>query len=89
MSQIKQLKAAMFGIADQVSRKRDGTYMIRKSYFYRNGMDSTKFEIKVLDALNAANISSRVVESGDRFVPFKGGHTVAQGSHFWVQLELM
>lgn len=74
--------------ADQVSRKRDGTIMVRQSYFYRHGMDSTQFADKVSEFLKEEGIAATVIDSGDHYADFRGGASVAKQSHFWAQVKI-
>lgn len=63
---------------------RNGVYTARKGFFYTNGYDNYKFTEAVRKRLPEAAI----IESGEKWVPFKGGHTVAQGSHWWVKFTM-
>ena len=85
MTTVKSIKTALSGIADSVGRNKAGNFVVRRGYFYRNGMDSDKFADRVVQTLAAANITVRVVESRDNWRPFKGGGTVAQNSHWFVE----
>jgi hypothetical protein len=77
------------GVADQISRNKDGTIMVRRGYFYRMNKSVSEFEESVLFYLHSANVSSKVIDSGDHWAPFRGGSSVARNSHFWVQLEVI
>jgi len=74
--------------ADQVSRKRDGTIMVRRGYFYRHGMDHKKFADKVRKFLKDSEIDATVIDCGDHWAAFRGGDSIAKGSHFWVRIAV-
>ena len=69
--------------ADTISRRED-VITVRKSYFYTFGKSARDFEARVLKAFPNAKIH----DIGDHWVPFKGGHTVAQGTHWYVKFSL-
>ena len=79
---MKQIKAAMETVADTVSRSK-GDIVVRRGFFYKMGQNSEKFAAKVDAALEKAGVSERVVCHGTKDAAFRGGQTVAQGSHFW------
>lgn len=73
-------------VADGVSRKRDGTIVARKGFYYRQGKDARDFVDKVNDALRAAGIQYTIKDYGEQWKPFKGGSTLAKSSHWWVEI---
>lgn len=79
---MKQIKAALETVADTVSRSK-GDIVVRRGFFYKMGQNSEKFAAKVDAALEKAGVSERVVCHGTKDAAFRGGQTVAQGSHFW------
>lgn len=76
------------GFADQISRKKNGNILLRRGYFYTNGKTEEDFEKRVLAVLHKANVSSKVVDIGNNWAPFKGGASIARQSHWWVELEV-
>lgn len=86
---LKKVKDAVVGIADSVGKSRIGSIMVRRGYFYRHGMDSDKFEQAVTAALDKVGIKYTVKNSGDHWAPFRGGASVAQSSHFYVELNII
>jgi hypothetical protein len=80
---MKQIREALSTVADTVGKSR-GDIVARKSFFYKMGQTSQRFADKVNVALEKAGVSQRVVEHGTKEASFRGGQTVAQGSHFWV-----
>ena len=59
--------------------KTKGNYIIRKSFFYRTSSPEymvNKLREKFPDVI--------IIDSGEKWKAFRGGDSVAQGSHFWV-----
>lgn len=79
---MKQIKAALETVADTVGRSK-GDIVVRRGFFYKMGQNSEKFAARVDAALEKAGVSERVVCHGTKDAAFRGGQTVAQGSHFW------
>ena len=73
-------------IADSVSRRRDGSIVIRRGYFYRHGQDAEDFRIAVCKRLNDAGFQYSVKDYGDHWAAFKGGASLAKSSHWWVEI---
>ena len=80
---MKQIREALLTVADTVGKSK-GDVVARKSFFYKMGQTSQRFADKVNAALEKAGVPERVVEHGTKEAGFRGGQTVAQGSHFWV-----
>ena len=68
--------------ADQIGRNKDGNYVFRKGYFYRNGMDSDKWAQRVADQLAKAGLKATLIDSYDHWAAFRGGAGVKASSHF-------
>jgi hypothetical protein len=83
---IKQVKEALSYSVDQVSKLKNGNIMVRKGYFYRNGMDADNFKNLVVAALLKNGIVANVIDYGDHWAAFTGGASVARQSHFYVEL---
>jgi hypothetical protein len=84
-SLVSQVRTALSHHADSVGMKKDGTITVRRGYFYRNGMDSTRFATQTAQRLAAAGITLFMKEHGDHWSAFRGGSTIANSSHFWVE----
>lgn len=69
--------------ADTISRK-DDVITVRKSFFYSMGKTANDFVNKVKQAFPEAEI----MDSGKRWVAFRGGASVANQSHWWVKFKL-
>lgn len=69
---------------DVVGRKKNGNYIARWGFFYTHGKTSEKFAAGV-----KANIpNAEIVDHGEVWKPFRGGATVSQGSHFYVEFKI-
>jgi len=82
---MKHIKTALEMVADTVGKNK-GEIVARRGFFYRHGMTSEKFADRVNAALEKAGVPERVREHGEKWAAFRGGQTVAQGSHFWVKI---
>lgn len=76
----KAIREALAGVADTVTF-RDGEWTARRSFFYTNGCHAEHFEARVRECVPHATI----LESGEVWKPFRGGASVAQGSHWFVR----
>ena len=81
---VKEVKELLCGTYDTVSRNKDGNIVIRRGYFYRNGMDGQKFGERIMEKLGGA---VTLVECGDHWAPFRGGASVARSSHFYAVVK--
>ncbi len=72
------------GIADTVGRKKDGTIIARKGYFYHYGDDSENFANRVIKKCELSGFNVHLNDIGDKFAPFKGCASIQKQSHFWV-----
>jgi len=70
--------------AEMVSKKRNGNYIARWTYFYRMGKDSDTYKERVQKRLPSAV----VVDCGDHYANFNGGASIQNSSHFWVEFNL-
>lgn len=69
--------------ADSISKK-DGVITIRRGYFYR--MNNS--EQKIAEKVKVLFPNAEILDMGDHYASFRGGQSVAQGSHFWVKFKL-
>ncbi len=79
-------KALELGIADSVSKRKDGTIVIRRGFYYRYGKDAEDFSLRVGAALRKAGIEFSVKDYGEKWTAFRGGASLASQSHWWVEL---
>ncbi len=78
---LKEIKENIY--ADSYSRK-ENVFTVRVSFFYRMGKTVDSLINHVLKAYPKANI----IDSGEVWKPFRGGATIAQGSHWFVKFTL-
>ena len=69
--------------ADTISKKGD-VYTARWGFFYTNGQSATGKANTVSRRVRGALI----VDAGEKWKAFRGGDSVARGSHFWVQFRI-
>ena len=72
--------------AESISKRKDGTVIIRRGFFYRNGYTAERFAEYIHKALATAGLSATIVDQGEIWKPFRGGGTVANSSHWFVAL---
>jgi len=77
------------GSFDALTKNRVGNFVARRGFFYRLSWDANKFMMKVSDGLTRLALPHLVVSKGEKWAPFRGGQSVAQGSHWWVEFKLL
>jgi len=85
---MKTIRNALGGYPDSISRKRNGNILIRRGYFYKNGVTAESLRNYVENRLKETGIKYSVVDYGEVWKPFKGGATIANSSHWWVELNV-
>lgn len=83
-----EIQSALFGYADSVGRMKNGHIIVRRGFFYKHGMDSSIFADKVIKTLQKKGIPAQLINHYEQWKPFRGGDSVAKGSHFGVELVI-
>ena len=86
MTYARSIRDAIDSGVDSVSKRKDGTIVLRRGFYYRNGMDAESFFLFVSKKLNAAGIKFSVKDYGEKWTTFRGGASLATQSHWWVEL---
>lgn len=86
MITLKQVRGPLAGYAHSISRNKDGNIVVRRSFFYTHGRTAQKFADECVALLAAAGCKVQVKDLNEIWKPFRGGHSVAQGSHFYAEL---
>ena len=81
---LKQVRTALSTTVETVGRNKLGQFVVRRGFFYRHGMNEVKFAEQVQSKLAESSLDLKVVDRGEKYVAFRGGHTTAQGSHWYV-----
>lgn len=81
MTTLKQVRDAIS--ADTYSL-RAGIFTVRRSFFYTAGRTADQFAA----AVKAAFPTAVVIDSGEVWKPFRGGQSVANGSHWFVKFSV-
>ena len=79
----KEIKSKIRG-ADTLSKK-NGIYTIRQGFYYKMERSEEKLKKNILEVYPNAEI----IDSGEHWAAFRGGQTIASGSHFWVKFKLI
>lgn len=80
---LSQVRAVLGVTFDSIGRTKRGTFIARRGFFYTNRLGADEFE----RAVRAAFPKARIVDVGEVWKPFRGGATVAQGSHWFVEFS--
>lgn len=73
---------------DKVSRLKNGNFKFYKGFFYTHGYCEDKYAAKLAHELEAEGYSARAVDTGEVWLPFKGGAPLTKQSHWWVEMEV-
>ena len=79
----KDVRNALAGVADSVTL-RNGVWTARRGFFYAHGGSAEAFAAAVRRALPTAT----VLDSWEKWTPFRGGDSVARGSHWGVKFTV-
>ena len=87
MSAVSRVKKALGALANSVSKRRDGTIVIRRGFYYRHGMDAESYRIEVCKVLNACeSLPYALKDYGEHWTSFRGGASLANQSHWFVEI---
>ena len=86
MTYVGEIRKALEVLTDSVSKRKDGTIVIRRGFYYRHGQDAESFRIAVCKVLNKTDIKYSIKDYGEKWAAFKGGASLASQSHWWVEL---
>lgn len=84
-----RLRTRLNGFADTVGRNRDGTYTVRREFFYRHGMDSVKFSQNLMERLAAQGVMVELIDRWEHYTGFRGGASVRNQSHWGVKFRVL
>ena len=86
----RKMTSALLGsitFADDITNHKEGSFTLRRSYFYTNGKTQKDFEKDVMSKLKKEGYSAAVIDSGNVWKEFKGGAAVKNQSHWWVKMK--
>jgi hypothetical protein len=75
-------------LPDTMATNKRGNLILRWSFFYTMGCTAQRYVKAVTDELTRHGISHTIVDSGEVWKDFRGGASVAQGSHFFVEVKI-
>ena len=70
------------------SATKKGTYVFRRPFFFRSGGTAENWVATVSRALANNGLKFEVVDKGEVDKPFKGGASVANQSHWYVEMKI-
>ena len=82
---VAQLRA--LSCVDTVGRNKEGYIVVRRGFYYTHGRDANDFADQVRNGCKLAGVNAIVTGCGEVWKDFAGGKSVAQNSHWWVELE--
>ena len=73
-------------MCDQISKKKDGTFIFREGYFYSHGGSSQKFADNIENQLKAhfPTETFEKVDNGNHWAAFRGSAKLANQTHWYV-----
>jgi len=87
---LKSLKHAMqlLGVDSIIHNRTTNIVTVRRGFFYTHGQSHLDFRKRIDKAIKDAKLSLvlETVGSGQVDKPFRGGASVANSSHWWVQI---
>ncbi len=74
---------------DTIGTKKGGNILCRWGYFYTHGNTAEVYVEKVKNLLDKHQVQYNIVDSGDIWKTFRGGASVANQSHWYVEIKLI
>jgi hypothetical protein len=74
--------------ADDSTAQANGVFILRKSFFYKNGKTESHFEKDVVNRIKKEGYQVQVLDTGTVEKDFKGGASVKNQSHWWVKVKV-
>ncbi len=69
---------------DTLGKNKAGNYVLRRGFFYRHGCSAGK----IANELKEKFPEVEIVDKGEHWTEFRGGQSVRQGSHWWVEFKI-
>ena len=73
---------------DTIGTKKGGNILCRWGYFYTHGATAEDYAMKIRRLLTNNKIPYRIVDCGNHWAAFRGGASVANQSHFYVEVHV-
>lgn len=73
---------------DSCSKNAAGNFLFRRTFFYKMGGDDLQYASGLVIQLQEAGVKFKLVGHGEVIKPFKGGASVRQSSHWWVEIKI-
>lgn len=88
-TEFARLRTRLNGFADTVGRNRDGTYTIRREFYYRHGMTASDFRDSAVKRLKDQGVAVEVIDYWEHYTGFRGGASVRNQSHWGVKFRVL
>ena len=90
MSAVSRVSKALGSLADSVSKRRDGSIVIRRGFYYRHGCDADTYRIAVTKKLNECDsMPYSLKDWGEHFIVNQSIHRdtpLSRSSHWFVEI---
>ena len=90
MSAVSRVKKALGCLADSVSKRRDGSIVIKCGFHYRHGLDADDYRIAVTKKLNECDsMPYSLKDWGEHFIVNQSIHRdtpLSRSSHWFVEI---
>jgi len=87
---LKNLKSSVEYHADVVTKLKNGNYIFRRGFFYRNGSSAETFKDDIVGLLKSKFSGVfEVVEFKETWKAFSGRSSVANSSHWSVEIKVL
>jgi hypothetical protein len=83
----RAIRNALGTHVDSCASKQNGNVIVRRTFFYRHGVDAAMFRDHVVGCLTKADVKATVIDFGEHWAPFNGGARISRDSHWWVELK--
>ena len=82
------IKKALKDLFENVSHDKDGNVVVRDGFFYTGGKTSEHLRDRVQQALDSAGVvGATITGHGEKWMPFKGGASTKDQSHWFVKVK--
>jgi hypothetical protein len=83
----RQIRAALGTLVDSVGTKANGNVVVRRTFFYRHGVDAEMVKDSLVARIKKAGLELNVVDFGEHWAAFNGGARTSRDSHWWVEFS--
>lgn len=75
--------------ADSFGRNSDGSYTVRRGFYYRHGMNTDSFRKDLIQRLKTRGVVIEILDSWEKYTGFRGGSATRDQSHWGVKFRVI